>query len=605
VLVERNHFEAVIKQLERTGTYGLDTEATGLKAYQGDRLFSVIIADEHDSFYFNFNGSIVTPGDKSLLPRAWLDRFKPVFLNPDSVWFIHNAKFDMGILYQEGLEIAGTVHCTQAIGRVIKNNILGGYSLHATAKRYGLEKSEKVEEYVKKHGLYEMLSTPGKKKKSYTPHYDKVPLEVIAPYGEKDAFLTRHIGLQQQKELVELRKRQPINHSSIENIYINERKLTKVCYEMEKNGVKIDRAFCKEALSYELHRSAVAMQSFESMTQTPFIDSNKELAKVFTKMGATFPTTDKGNPSFKDNFLESLDSPVAKCVQEIRDAQKKAGTYYSSFLYYADKRDVIHANMRQDGTEPGRFSYAAPNLQNIPKRGEDKSEYPVRRAFVPRDGFFFAMLDYDQMEYRLMLNYAAVYGDKDLINKIKGGLDVHEATAQTMGVSREHAKTINFGLLYGQGADKLAAALKLPVEQAKSLKRKYFDAIPGVENFLRRVQYTAKKRKHITNWAGRICYLSDPEFAYVMPNHLIQGGCADVVKIAMVRIHDFLRTFRSRMILQVHDELVFEIAYGEEHLIPALRGIMENVYPAKYLPLTVGVDFSKTSWHDKEEYEKP
>lgn len=239
------------------------------------------------------------------------------------------------------------------------------------------------------------------------------------------------------------------------------------------------------------------------------------------------------------------------------------------------------------------------NCQNLPKK-EPNQEFPVRRAIVPRDGYFFVFLDYDQMEYRLMLDYA---GAMSLINKVKGGLDVHQATADDVGLTRDEAKTTNFAILYGSGIAKLAKNLKKTFDQAKRIKYAVLNSAPEVGSFIRRVSDAVKQREDhsIINWLGRRYRYNDLNFAYKAPNHLIQGGCADIMKKAMVEVDRFLADKKSRLLLQVHDELILEVAYGEEHIVPELKSIVENAYTSKLLPLTCGVEYSKKSWFDKSE----
>ena len=239
---------------------------------------------------------------------------------------------------------------------------------------------------------------------------------------------------------------------------------------------------------------------------------------------------------------------------------------------------------------------------NCPKRGEDKSRYPVRKAFIPREGFMFVMIDWDQMEYRLLLDIA---GEDETIDKILGGLDVHTATAEMMAVEREPAKTLNFMLLYGGGAAKLAAALGVLVSRAKELKAKYFRTLRKVQNLVKSIQATSKLRGYIVNWLGRRI-LNTPGSEYKMPNHYIQGGCGDVAKVAMNEIEDYLQDIptATNMLLTVHDECIFEVPIDENHtdvMLDEIKNIMEEAYPHKRLPLTAGIDYSLSNWH----YKKP
>ena len=262
---------------------------------------------------------------------------------------------------------------------------------------------------------------------------------------------------------------------------------------------------------------------------------------------------------------------------------------------------MIHCNFRQAGTATGRLSAEQPNLQNVPKRGEDKSKYPVRKAFIPREGKKFVMIDYDQMEYRLLLDIA---GEHSVISKILNeGLCVHEATAEMMLVERDPAKTLNFMLLYGGGADKLAAALGITVPKAKSLKNKYFTTLRKVQALVSAIKQVSENRGWLVNWFGRRIICESRNLSYKMPNHYIQGGCGDAAKIAMNNIDDLIIKTPIDMILTVHDEMIFEVNDEIElSSFKQLATIMEGAYPHKTLPLTSGIDFSLTDWHNKEAY---
>ena len=304
-------------------------------------------------------------------------------------------------------------------------------------------------------------------------------------------------------------------------------------------------------------------------------------------------------------MLEGFQTPLAKSLQRYRAATKRANTYFANYLYFADEHDRIHPNMRQAGTDTGRFSFSDPNLQNVPT--EDTGAFPVRRAFVPAPGFFFAMLDYDQQEFRLLLDYA---GELGLIRRIVDeGLDVHQAAADQMGVTRPEAKTLNFGLLYGMGADKLAAALGITTGAATILKSNYFEALPKVRDFTQGVTQRANTRGYIYNWAGRVCHfpwVMNPRtgkmdrFAYKACNHLIQGGCGDVMKIALNRCDDYLAGKKSRLLLTVHDEVLLEVSFDECYVVAGVKKILDGAYPHRHLPMTSSASYSLVSWADKE-----
>lgn len=647
MLVTRKELKSVLAKLAKEPELALDTETTGLRPWQGDRLFSIIIASATETFYFNFQEYPLVPGDW-VLPRATsLREIGRLLARPKILWYLSNAKFDMGMLAAEGLEIAGEIWDIEAIGRVEKNNRFR-FGLAFLAKEIGDYKDDAVKEYIKKNKLYRIeRDASGEEEK--IPEFNKVPLDIMRTYAEQDARATFNVGKHQGKRLEELHKRTPnAEKRSPLAVAAQERAITKVFFDMERVGVRVNREYSLEAANHWAKEMVKIERRFKKETGLEFVDSSNVLSQAFKRMGFTPPLTKKGNPSFTDAVLEGFKNSLAERIREYRHARKMRSTYFLNFLYYADSSSIIHPNMRQGGTETGRISYSNPNLQNVPKL--DKKEdveaeaYPVRRAFEPREGFFYAMLDFDQMEYALL---ADVSGEMGVIEQMRNGVDFHQATATMMGVSRRHAKTINFMLLYGGGIAKLAATLfntTLPHEvllaigrihvyrmtnypeykyhkqlcdavpqmeleaniaelcKALDLLNKYFEQLPRVKLFTKNVQQVAKDRGFIVNWMGRHCNCARPEFAYALPNHYIQGGCADIVKKAMVELARFLEGKKSRMVLQIHDEILFEIHFSEQHILPELQRIMAGAYPAKHLPMTCGIDYSLHNWQDKKEW---
>jgi DNA polymerase I-like protein with 3'-5' exonuclease and polymerase domains len=599
MIVTTETLDYSIARIEAETHLGLDTETTGLGA--DDRIFSLIIAVENESFYFNFQeyGDGSCPANCVLKRSDVYSRLGGVFRDPRRIWYIQNAKFDLRMLAADGVGLEGTIHCTYAVERILKNNLFGAdaYRLSGLAKRRGWEKDEAVDQFIKKHKLITKVKMPGKKKEYERYHFDRVPFTIVAPYGEKDGHLHRSIGLAQISEFNALNE--DSRYPSMRNVLTNEIRLTKTCYRMEHRGIKIDKPLTAKALEYELSQIHKAEKEFISLTGESFIDSNKPLALVFDKLGCAYPKTDKGNPSFAADVLESMKNPVADIVNKIRYHDKRAGTYYSSFLFFADRSDIIHPDTRQAGTETGRFSYRDPNLQNLSKEDEAEDQtipFHIRECFVPRQNHFFYSIDYQQMEYRMMLDYA---GEHRIIKQVLEGADIHQAIADQVGILRKHAKTLNFAILYGAGLEKIAHMLGITVREARELRLTYFGGLPRVERFIYDVRKAGEARGFVFNWYGRRCNIAQRDWAYVLPNHLIQGGCADVVKVAMNRIDDMLIDKKSptHMLLQVHDELLIEPPFGDERIIEAVRDIMENVYEAKNgMRLTTSIEHSLKSW---------
>lgn len=654
VLVTRKNISSCLKKLHSYKVHAFDTETTGLFPYKksGDRLFSIVISTVDNDFYFNFNSSADHLGNKIpseyILSRSMVPDI--VRTMTDSLVFIHNAKFDMAMTALDlfGLslhEIVKTIHCTQAIARVCQNNLLN-LQLDRLVKPLGVNKSDEAKEYCVAHKLVKNKKILGKKTPEKLYFFEKIPFNIIASYACIDGNITLKLGLKQLENIDKIDSR-ITNHlqKPLSGVMDMERKLTTVLFKMELSGIKVNMKFVKDAMKFELERIPKLEARFveiggEGVTS---ISEKKSLINAFKNNKLYYPKTDKGNPSFKKDLLEGMKHEIARLILDYRDAEKKVGTYYGKIIELADDENVIHCNFKQGGAQTGRMSCSNPNLQNQTKIESDhpnyNDKYLVRRCYVPREDSMLVMIDFDQMEYRMMLDYA---GEMSLIEQVLAGVDVHQATANFVGVTRSQAKTINFMLLYGGGVAKLAMALfnpKLPesilkeVEQfhrwksqtsefistklgidietvehdiaelnkAYAIREKYFDKLPKVKEFVSKVKNVAKDRGYIFNWYGRK-YLFNKNSHYKAPNYLIQGGAADVVKLAMIELDKFLENYNSKMLIQVHDEVVFEIVKGEEHIIPELKKIMESIYPYQKLPLTCGVDYSYKSWQDKEEY---
>ena len=595
---EEKDLVKLTKDLRNEPYCGFDTETYGLG--WTDKLFSIQLAFPNgNAYYLNYHdyGEEMVP----ILPREDIASVFDHFPEGITV-FAHNAKFDLGKIWQDGADLDDRrVHDTMCIERLLRNNHFG-YSLDACLKRRGKAKNDKVMEWLKENKCYTMEAQVGKKQRKRNYHFDKVPFDIMFEYGCDDARDVLYLGMDQLKA-IEARECE-----NLEALYVRECRLTEALHHMERRGITVDREYTQKGFEYEQEKIKEARAEIESIAKEVYEAGPLWMQRVFKKLDIPFvinPAT--GNPVFDKYALASIDHPLARAIEKLRHHEQYAGTYYSSFLAHSLEDGTIHANINQGGTDTGRFSYSAPNLQNVPKEDEDYEHLPhlVRGCFVARPHHRLVMIDYDQQEFRMMLDYA---GEKELIKRImEDGVDVHQATADMMSVKRKPAKTLNFGLLYGMGIAKLAAALKVEDWEAGDLRKLYFSRLPFVKRMINGIISTAKARKFVFTWCGRRLYLpfNDPESAYKMPNHLIQGGCADVIKSAMVEIHDLLIDKKSAMLIQVHDELIFEIHDEEEYLIPQLVKIMESVYkPKNGLVLTCGAEYSNRSWgtFDRREY---
>lgn len=600
-IVTRTDFDNCLFEISRHEFRSLDTETTGLYPFLGDRLFSIIIGTEHEQYYFNWNEYPELLQDM-LLDATHKHRLQErLFDDLTAYWFIHKGIFDLPILGcdEEPMEIKGTVHCT-VTGERVAYNEHNDYSLEACGARRKIPKDMSVENYIKKHKLYTVREINGFKTKC--KRYDLVPFPIMTKYGCRDAKVGYHIGIDQIKKIKDRADRMPSNKNTIRSCHANELRLQKTLHKIQMRGARVDREYCHEAVEHFVDEMSSAQSEFKGLTGRDFLLSGKLFAELFENEKDKWGKTDKGNPSFKEDTLEKLDNPAAKQVLKYKAAKSKID-FFHNFLKFSDSDGFIHTEFKAYGTRTGRFSSAAPNLQNLEKAKGDALNAPfvVRRAFIPREGFFFAMLDWDQIEYRMMLDYAGAHG---LIDKVLGGLDVHTATAEVASVSRDQAKTVNFLTLYGGGIAKLAGSLKTTETHAKEIQSTIFNAAPEIKTFIRQVIKTAEQRGHIFNWLGRVSYFPKRNLCYKAPNTLIQGGAGDVAKVSMNLIDDFLnqQAARSSLLLNVHDEIILEMDYNEANYLYDIKQFMEETYPHKRLPLTCGIEWSNKSLADKVEF---
>ena len=597
MIVSREMFAPCLEEIRKAKVFSLDTETTGLQPFTTSRLFSIAVATKTNAFYFNFNW--YRDVGTRLLGREHLRAFAELLGGTDYYVFMHNAKYDMHIMAQDGIECAGTVHCTQAVGRLVDNDLMA-YGLDVLARKYlGAEKDESLKKYLDANGCYTPAKDKGGKK-DY--HFWQAPLELITGYACQDARLTYDLGVDQLKRIRASDLAIATPTKSLARVLENELRLTKTLYRMEKRGILIDPDYTQKAFDYEVKKYKDAETKFFEVTGSDFIDSAKCLQPAFDKAGLSYGLTEKGNASFKEDALPSDSHPITDALLSRREAYKKAHSYYKNFLSLRDRNNVLHTDFRQSGAATGRMSAVSPALQTLPKFKEDTSEnaeqFSIRRCFIPRDGYFFLVVDYDQMEYRMMLDYA---GELEVIREIiEDKKDVHQAMADRVSITRTRAKTMNFLILYGGGIAKLATALLMEVMQAKALREDYFAKLPKVKNLIHSIINTAEKRGYVLNWMGRVYKFLDR--FYAAPNYLIQGGCADLIKQVANICDEFLLDKKSALLLQVHDELVFEIHESEKHICPELVRIMSETYQHKHLQLTATPEVAYLSYADREKY---
>lgn len=517
----------------------------------------------------------------ALSPKTVFSKLAPIFADSAIAKYAHNAKYDVTVLAEAGIETRGLAFDTMIAAYLIEP----GASLKLKSlvrEKFGVEMTE-----------IESLIGKGKNQLSMSA----VPIEQVARYACADADYTFRLVQAYQPLLAE---------RGVEKLFHEvEMPLVPVLVEMERTGVLLDTEFLAR-LSRDL---AARLNEIEKQITAHLgipinIASPVQLADaLFNRLKlptAGLPKTKSGQISTAADVLESLRNahPVVPLILEHRELSKLKSTYVDALPALVSPRTGrVHTDYNQTAVITGRLSSSNPNLQNIPIRTELGRQ--VRRAFIAPHGSQLISADYSQVELRILAHVAR---DAALLEAFARGEDIHAATAarlfnvpldQVTPEMRRLGKTINFGIVYGITDYGIAARTELSQSQARGLIDNYFAQYPGVKAYLEATKRQARERGYVQTLLGRRRYfpelrrgISDVSARNAAEreaiNHPIQGSAADIIKIAMVRLHQQLhaRCLRARMILQVHDELVLECPNEElEIVVPLVRETMEHAYP--------------------------
>lgn len=621
--------EDFYEEVKNIPALAFDFETTGLRPFHGSRAFSLALSDGVSSWYWDRRG------------RDLPDELQKLFLDPAKTFISHNAKYDSHILHESfGIDIAGVVYCS-AIGARIAFNDHPSYGLGECLKRIGLSKDDGVMAYIKEHGLTTKEEIPFKKEGRKLMFFDRVPLRLLQEYACRDAWGAFKLYEHQLKRIREIDALLP-DSPKAESIVKLEQDLGPCVVKMERGGVRVDLKYCQEAIEFLSGTMEEKKKSFLEITGNEFTDSWQKLSKVFAGEQLKWGRTEKGNPSFSSDILETFEHPAAKLVVGLRN-EKSRIDFFATFLAEADSSGFVHPSFNSGGTATRRFSSSGPNFQNLTNDEDAPPEtWSPRRALIPPEDCCILSLDYSQQEYMMALDYA---GELEIIEQVRNGADIHQATAEMMGVTRRYAKTLNFMLLYGGGVAKLCMALFKPtvdeetlqaicfihlyqmnkhddykrhlelvrpltqdvidqnlveLKKAQDLRELYFSKLPRMKAFIEKVTEIGHTRGYVHSWAG-MRFWCNPRYAYTMPNRIIQGGGADVGKQAMVKCDRILSGTKSRLFLPVHDELDFYLHRQDLNRGSDLVHAMESVYKGRHLTLKVGVSHSWKNLGDLED----
>jgi len=516
--------------------------------------------------------------------------FKPLFENEAIEKIGQNLKYDIEVLRQYDVRVAGRLYDT----------MIAHYLLHPDMKH----NMDEMAEFYLNYKPVSIETLIGKKGKNQGTMRD-VPLDQITEYAAEDADITLQL---KQKLEAELDKDHLVKlFDEIESPLIH------VLTDMEIEGINIDVP-ALNAYSIELEKEALKLhENIRELAGIDFnIDSPKQLGEVLfdhLKIDEKAKKTKTGQYETREDTLQKLANKheIIPLILEYRSVKKLKSTYVDSLPEMVNpKTGRIHTNYMQTVAATGRLSSNNPNLQNIPIRTE-RGRF-VRKAFIPRnEDYTILAADYSQVELRII---AALSGDEGMKEAFRNGYDIHAATAaKVFGVKleevdreqRSKAKAVNFGIAYGQGAFGLAENLNISRGEAKEIIDNYFEQFPGIATYKEQSIALAKEKGYAETLLGRRRYLPDINSRNFTVrgaaernaiNAPIQGSAADIIKIAMINLHRvFLKeNFKSKMLLQVHDELVFDAHKDElETIIPIIRKEMETAYEIA-VPLVVDIN---------------
>ncbi|AXK39263.1 DNA polymerase I [Crenobacter cavernae] len=579
-------FDAWLAKLDAASIVSLDTETNSLDQMSA-RLVGISFA--------------VTPGEAAYLPLAHkapgvadqldfdktLAKLKPWLENPDKKKLGQNLKYDRHVFANHGIALAGVADDTLLASYVVESHLT--HNMDDLAERHLSETTIK----------YEDVCGKGAKQIGFAD----VDLDTATAYAAEDADITLRLNAALVSQL----------NGRLLNVYRDiELPTAEVLFTMERNGVLIDKQRLAEQ-SRQLGESMLALEAQAyALAGQPFnLNSPKQLQEIlFGRLGIAtkgVKKTPSGGYSTDESVLEklALDHPLPKCILEYRGLAKLKSTYTDKLplLIRADTGRV-HTNYSQAVAITGRLSSSDPNLQNIPVRTAEGRR--VREAFVAPKDHAIVSADYSQIELRIM---AHLSGDENLLAAFRDGEDVHKATAsEVFGVGldavtseqRRYAKTINFGLIYGMGVFGLASQLEIERSAAQAFIDRYFMRYPGVARYMEETRTRAREQGYVETVFGRRLYLTEikasnqarragAERAAI--NAPMQGTAADLIKLAMIATQRWLEEsgLKTKLIMQVHDELVLEVPQDELATVKAtLPSIMAGVAKLK-VPLLAEV----------------
>ena len=583
-VVDEAGLEKWLKKIESSALTAVDTETTSLDALAAELVGISLSVKPGEACYIpvaHRNGEVQLDRD------VVIARMKPWLKSATHLKVGQNLKYDAHIFANYGITLKGIAFDTLLESYVLESHL--PHNMDSLAERHLGMKTIRYEEVCGK-GVHQI-------------GFDQVDLKIATDYAAEDADITLRLHLELWPQIQE--------SSGLLYIYENvEMPAMRVLGIMERNGIRIDSALLAKQGQQVGKRLLELEGEIHKLAGQPFnIQSPKQIAEIlFGQLELpVIKKTPSGAPSTDEEVLQKLaeDYPLPARILDYRSLAKLMSTYIEKLPRMADpKTGRVHTNFSQATAVTGRLASSDPNLQNIPVRTEEGRR--IREAFIPAEGCKLLSADYSQIELRIMAHIAE---DENLLTAFREGKDVHQATAaEIFGIplddvsseQRRYAKVINFGLIYGMSAFGLAGNLGIERSAAQNYIAKYFDRYPGVAQYMERTRLEARENGYVETVFGRRLWLPEikgsngprrqgAERAAI--NAPMQGTAADLIKLAMIAVEDWLEKeqLKTKMLLQVHDELVFDVPLDEIELLQAkLPDLMCHVAALK-VPLVVSI----------------
>ncbi len=584
------------EKINRNGLVSVDTETTGIDPHTAE-LVGISFSLEPDTGYYLPLTHMYLGAPKQLDKERAINIIKGVLEDEKILKVGQNIKYDAIIFRNNGIELKGIYFDTMVASYVI-NPGLRQHNLDFLAQHY------------LNHKMISYNDVVGRGKAEI--NFSGVTVERAMEYSCEDADITLKV-----KAILEKQLKEDQNQELFHNL---EMKLLPVLMDMEVSGIKIDIPFFREmSLSFTRRIRELEKEIFKEAGTDFNLNSPQQLAHILferLELPAQKKTVKTKSSSTDVKVLKKLaleGYKIPGLILQYRTLAKLKSTYLDALVKIVNpKTGRIHTSYNQTVAATGRLSSSNPNLQNIPIRGEEGRE--IRKGFIAEDGYYLLSADYSQVELRLFAHYSE---DAALIEAFQMGQDIHTRTAsEILGIpiaditpeKRRIAKAINFGIIYGMGAKKLSDELNIDIKVAREYIESYYNRYKGVARYRETMAELAKKQGYVTTLFNRRRYIPEinsdnnmikAEAERIAINTPIQGTAADLIKMAMINIHARLKRegFKTRMLLQVHDELVFEVPEAEIAIIPdILKREMEDVYKLS-VPLKVDAGYGK-NWDE-------